>query len=61
MKIEKDSLEGVCKNYLKFQRSSSLKMTRKEKMDRIIKTRQILFGFNLKSDNQDKTKQLKLF
>lgn len=60
-KIEKDSFEYAIRRHATFTKStmsgnsfSYNKLTNKA-------TRQLIFGINRKEDNQNKTKQLKLF
>ncbi len=59
--IEKDSIEAGLKNYARFIPSSTLGLNRRGKSQQILATREIMFGFNRKQDNQIKTHQLKLF
>lgn len=59
-KIEKSSFQHSIRNHASFIRSSSLSGSRKDKSNQILATREIMFGFNQKKDNQVKTHQLTL-
>lgn len=58
---EQDSFENGIKNHAKFHKSSMLSGGRKKKNELLAATREIIFGFNRKQDNKNKTGQLKLF
>jgi hypothetical protein len=59
--IEKDSFENYVKPYGSFHKSTMLQISMKKKKELNKTTTQLIFGINRKQDNQNKTKQLKLF
>lgn len=60
-KTEEDSFENSVKRYGGFVKPTCTNLTRKEKKMLHVATLELQFGFNIKSDNFNKTNQLKLF